>query len=266
MVSLFGKKTLVIHRTETTFTRHVIIAAVNDVNVVTKHFISILLPTRKRTKMVEKSVAGLLDLARDAKRIHIAVAYDHDDEESAKYFSSPRWYNLVEPTGATQSVHEIKRLGWMDLHEYYNQLANTVESDWYFIWNDDAFMRSFGWDQEIHNQGNTKHMLSMESNGKRPDSTLFPCVPRLWVDTFGHIGYNPVDQWIQDITYELEAYTRIESKIFHDHYAVTGNNNDETYKATSRQKKFTKRAYKTPEMYERKEQDIEIWRSVLVEN
>ena len=243
-----------------------IIAAVNDVNVVTKHFITILLPTRKRTKMVEKSVAGLLDLAHDAKRIHIAVAYDHDDEESAKYFRSPRWHNLVEPTGATQTVHEIQRLGWMDLHQYYNQLANTVDSDWYFIWNDDAFMRSQSWDNEIKNNNDPKFMLSMESNGKRPESTLFPCVSRLWLDTFGMIGYNPVDQWIQDITYELNAYKRISSTIFHDHFKNTGNNDDETYRSTSKQKKFTKRAYKTVEVSKIKAEWIERWKAVLDAN
>lgn len=243
-----------------------IIAGVNHAVNVSKHFITILLPTRKRTQMVQKSVAGLLDLASDAKRIHIAVAYDHDDEESAKYFASHSWHNLVEPTGATQSVHEIQRLGWMDLHEYYNQLARSIDSDWYFIWNDDAFMRSFGWDQEIHNQGNTKNMLSMESNGKLPDSTLFPCVNKLWVDTFGMIGMNPVDQWIQDITYEIGCYKRIDSKIFHDHFKVTGNNNDEVYQETSKNKKFTKRAYKTNEMAELKQSWIAQWQSVINEN
>ena len=266
MVNLYGKKTQAIHRTETTFTRHVIIAAVNDVKNVAKHFITILLPTRKRTKMVQRSVAGLIDLAHDAKRIHIAVAYDHDDEESKKYFSSFTWRNLVEPTGATQSVHEIQRAGWSGLHEYYNHLAKSVDSEWYFIWNDDAYMRSYAWDQEIFDNNNPKKMLSMESNGKRPSSTLFPCVSRLWVDTFGMIGYNPVDQWIQDITYELEAYNRITSTIFHDHYAVTGNNNDEIYKSTSRQKKFTKRAYKTDEMHKLKADSIETWRNVLNAN
>ena len=216
--------------------------------------------------MVNKSVAGLLDLADKASRIHIAVAYDSDDEESVNYFNSPRWNMLVEPTGATQSTIKIERKGWKDLHEYYNTLATNVKSDWYFIWNDDAFMRTQSWDKEIWENKNYKGMLSMESNGKRPASTLFPCVPRLWVETFGMIGYNPVDQWIQDITYELNSYKRIKSQIFHDHFKTTGNNNDETYKSTSNQKKFTKRAYKTDEMKKLKADSIAIWRNVFNEN
>ena len=74
------------------------------------------------------------------------------------------------------------------------------------------------------------------------------------------IGINPVDQWIQDITYPIGAYKRLESKIFHDHYKTTGNNNDEVYQETSKTKKFTKRAYKTPEVSAMKAEWIERWK------
>ena len=229
---------------------------------VTNHFITILLPTRKRTAMVKKSITTVLELANDPTRIHIAVAYDHDDDESRNYFTSNAWKLLVENTGATQEVHSIERIGWQGLHEYYNHLARNVVSDWYFIWNDDAFMQTQGWDQEILAHKDYKGLLSMEANGKRPDSTLFPCVSRAWVETFGMIGINPVDQWIQDITYPMSAYKRLQSTIFHDHFQTTGNNNDEVYQETSKTKKFTKRAYKTTEVNQMKQDWIERWKAV----
>jgi len=71
---------------------------------------------------------------------------------------------------------------------------------------------------------------------------------------------------VQDITYELGAYKRISSKLFHDHFQFTGNNNDEIYQETSRTKKSTKRAYKTAEVHELKQKWIERWRSVMNEN
>ena len=225
-----------------------------------------LLPTRKRTAMVKKSVTTVLEMATDPSLLHIAVAYDNDDFESHDYFTSNQWQMLVENTGATQEAHRIERIGWQGLHEYYNYLAQNIISDWYFIWNDDAFMRTQGWDQEILAQNNYNGLLSMESNGKRPDSTLFPCVSRLWVETFGMIGINPVDQWIQDVTYPIGAYKRLESKIFHDHYKTTGNNNDEVYQETSKTKKFTKRAYKTPEVHAMKEEWTARWEAVLNAN
>ena len=212
--------------------------------------------------MVKKSVTTVLEMATDPSLINIAVAYDDDDNESKQYFSSNVWKLLVENTGATQEAHSIERIGWQGLHEYYNYLAQNIISDWYFIWNDDAFMLTQGWDQEILAYKEYNGLLSMESNGKRPDSTLFPCVSKLWVKTFGMIGINPVDQWIQDITYPLGAYKRLKSKIFHDHFKTTGNNNDEVYQETSKTKKFTKRAYKTPEVSAMKEQWIQSWKAV----
>ena len=208
-----GKKTNLIPANNLTSTKPATIVVVRNV-LVPKHFITMLLPTRKRTAMVKKSVSGLLELANDPRRINIAVAYDDDDSESEQYFSSNAWKLLVENTGATQQVHQIQRLGWTALHEYYNYLAQQIDSEWYFIWNDDAFMQTQGWDQEIFNNRDYNSLISMESNGKLPDSTLFPCVPKQWVDTFDMIGMNPVDQWIQDITYELGCYRRINAKIF----------------------------------------------------
>jgi hypothetical protein len=230
---------------------------------VNKPFVTIMLPTRKRTAMVKKSISGLLELANNPSRINVAIAYDSDDDESKNYFASNQWKLLVENTGATQEVHEIERKGWKDLHVYYNYLATNIRSDWYFVWNDDAFMRTQGWDDELWEHRDYRGLISMESNGKLPDSTLFPCVPSLWQFSFGQIGINPVDQWIQDINYEVGTYKRIKSKIFHDHFAVTGNNNDEVYQETSKTKKFTKRAYKTEENQALKNSWIEIWKTAL---
>lgn len=259
-----GKKTKAIRKTAITCTKHVTVVVVRNAQV-TNHFITMLLPTRKRTAMVKKSITTVLELANDPTCIHIAIAYDSDDDESHNYFTSNAWKLLVENTGATQQIYKIERLGWTALHEYYNYLATNIDSEWYFIWNDDAFMQTQGWDQEILAHKDYKGLLSMESNGKRPDSTLFPCVNRLWIDTFGMIGMNPVDQWIQDITYDI-AVKRINSKIFHDHFKTTGNNNDEVYQETSKSKKFTKRAYKTDEMDKLKQSWIEQWQSAINEN
>jgi len=260
-----GKKTKAIRKTAITCTKHVRVVVVRNAQV-TNHFITMLLPTRKRTAMVKKSITTVLELANNPTCIHIAIAYDSDDDESDNYFTSNAWKLLVENTGATQEVHKIERLGWTALHEYYNFLATNIVSDWYFIWNDDAFMQTQGWDNEIIEHKHYQGLISMECNGKRPDSTLFPCVSKQWVDTFGMIGMNPVDQWIQDITYEIGCYKRINSKIFHDHFQFTGNNDDEVYKETATSKKFTKRAYKTEAMNALKQSWIKQWTEILDEN
>ena len=66
----------------------------------TKHFLTILLPTRMRTMLSEKSIKGLLEFANNPQRLHIAVAYDDDDDESDNYFNNNQWKMLVQHTGA----------------------------------------------------------------------------------------------------------------------------------------------------------------------
>lgn len=149
---------------ETTSTKPAIIVVASLAIKMTKPLITVLLPTRKRTAMVKKSISTILELATDPSRIHIAVAYDSDDAESETYFTSNEWKSLVENTSATQEVHEINRLGWTALHEYYNFLATNIDSEWYFIWNDDAFMQTQGWDQEIWENKNYNSLSSTSSS------------------------------------------------------------------------------------------------------
>ena len=54
----------------------------DEIAIMNKPKISILLPTRKRTAAVIKSIGSLLANAKDTSRIEILVAYDNDDEES----------------------------------------------------------------------------------------------------------------------------------------------------------------------------------------
>ena len=93
----------------------------------TKPLITVLLPTRKRTAMVKRSITTILELATDPSRLHIAIAYDSDDAESETYFGSNEWKLLVENTGATQVVYKIERQGWMELHEYYNPFVTHLQ-------------------------------------------------------------------------------------------------------------------------------------------
>ena len=72
--------------------------------------ISILLPTRKRTNVIVKSIGSLLANAHNPSNIEILIAYDEDDEESQTFFSSV-WYPFVEQSGATTKLFETGRFG-----------------------------------------------------------------------------------------------------------------------------------------------------------
>lgn len=192
-------------------------------------FVSVLLPTRKRTRMVEHSVASVLSLATDPSQIEIAVAYDDDDEESHNYFSSDRWKTFVGSRGGTQIAFQCPNWGYSDLHNYYNLMAERSRGRWLLVWNDDAVMLTPGWDQQLKEIEHFQGMVHMHCT-TYPKLTLFPLFPRSWVDFFGCAAGGPhIDSWIQDICYEAGTVKKIQAEILHDRFSETGNNNDETF-------------------------------------
>jgi hypothetical protein len=193
--------------------------------------VSVLLPTRQRTKMVESSVRSLLKSCADPSRIEIVVAYDNDDHESRKYFTSKSWTDLMQDLGSSYHIMSCEPWGYANLNKYYNVMAKSSRGKWLLIWNDDALMNSAGWDQQIHEHQDFVGMLHMTTTNFKSNLTLFPLIPRKWLELFGEISPQQItDSWIQDICHEADAVKVIPATVFHDRYDVTGNNLDDTYK------------------------------------
>ena len=207
--------------------------------------ISVLLPTRKRTHLVETSVRSLLANAIEPHNVEIMIAYDGDDEESKQYFGSTQWQDFINFFGARQQTHETQTWGYQELHRYYNFLASHCHGDWLLIWNDDALMRSSGWDGHIKDNQDFVGLLHMTTENYRSKFALFPLIPRAWIELFGSVGEIPVDSWIHHICMEAQAVKKIEPVIFHDRYDMSGQNYDETY--LKRDTTSIKRNYKSEE-------------------
>lgn len=203
--------------------------------------ITVLLPTRQRTSLVERSVQSLLDLADNPEHIEIAVAYDQDDTESHTYFASESWSTLVSKYGASSQTHQTPQWGYQELHNYYNLLAEHSTGKWLLIWNDDALMKTAGWDTMIKNEQDYMGMLHMVTENYRPKFALFPLIPRKWIEIFGAVSLsNSNDSWIHHICLEAEAIKVIDAVVFHDRADLTGNNLDQTYLNRTNQKKLYK--------------------------
>lgn len=195
--------------------------------------ISILLPTRKRTEAVIKSVGSLLAAAKDPSRIEILIAYDDDDEESREFFSST-WYPFVEQSGATTRVFETERYGYLRLYKYVNLLGDIAEGDWIMFWNDDALMLTDNWDEEIVKNDGYFGLLRMPCVTMNHPFALFPIIPRSWIEFFGCISpVNHSDWWIFNVTAPVGRLKNIPVEVYHDRADVTGGNNDETFREQS---------------------------------
>jgi glycosyltransferase involved in cell wall biosynthesis len=195
----------------------------------TKPKISILLPTRKRTKTLVNSINSLLANAADTSRIEILIAYDDDDEESKEFFANT-WADYISQCSATTKVFETERFGYLRLYKYVNFLAEKASGDWIMFWNDDALMLTENWDDAIVQETGWFGLLRMPCVNMDHPFALFPIVPRSWIDFFGRVSpVNHSDWWIYNVTVPNACAKNIPVQVYHDRADVTGGNNDETF-------------------------------------
>jgi len=199
----------------------------------TKPKIAILLPTRKRTAAVIKSINSLLANAKDPSCIEILVAYDNDDDESREFFSDT-WFPFLEQCNTTSKVFETERFGYLRLYKYVNFLAEQATGDWIMFWNDDALMLTENWDEEIVKNDGYFGLLRMPCVTMNHPFALFPIIPREWVELFGMVSpVNHSDWWIYNVTVPAGQMKNIPVQVYHDRADVTGGNNDETFQEQS---------------------------------
>jgi hypothetical protein len=190
--------------------------------------IAMLLATRGRTMMLDRSIRSLVDLADDPGRVQLMFAFDRDDNIGFEYFTQH-----LQPWLDTQDVGytamRFDRMGYINLHKYNNELAAKSSARWLMIWNDDAVMQSQGWDTTIMSYEGEFKLLSFKTHNMHPYS-IFPIVPRTWFDLLGYISPHPTqDGWVSQQGYMLDIYQRIDVDVLHDRFDLTGNNNDTVF-------------------------------------
>lgn len=195
--------------------------------------ISIILPTRKRTKTLINSLNSLLATAKDTSRIEILIAYDDDDTESKEFFATT-WNGYISQCAATSKIFETPRYGYLKLNRYVNFLGRNASGRWIMFWNDDALMVSEHWDEEIVKHKDWFGLLRMPCVNQNHPFALFPIIPSKWIEFFGCIS--PVthsDWWIYHVAGVAGRIKNIPVNVYHDRADVSGGNNDQTYKEQS---------------------------------
>ena len=190
--------------------------------------IAMLLATRGRTESLGRSIRSLVELADDASRVQIILAFDNDDDVGFKYFVD-ELQPWMDKRDVSYTAMKFERMGYVNLHKYNNAMAKQTDSDWLVIWNDDAVMQSQGWDTTILSHTGQFKLLSFCTHRMHPYS-IFPIVPRTWYDLLGYISPHPTqDGWVSQQAYMLDIYQRITVDVLHDRFDLTGNNNDDIY-------------------------------------
>jgi hypothetical protein len=170
-----------------------------------------------------ESIDSLLDNASAPHVVEILIAVDPDEQ---RY-----WRACAFSGGSVWAAPE--RFGYARLHEYYNFLASKARGEWLMLWNDDARMRTAGWDDIIHGSAGLQYspmsVLWPQVNHAE-GGNLFPVWPRWWADTMGYVSLaSNIDVWVSEIARRLGVEQRIPVEIFHDRADVTGGHDDQTF-------------------------------------
>jgi hypothetical protein len=185
--------------------------------------ITILLPTRKRVETLKKSIESLIKTSKHPDKLQFLFAVDDDDINTINFLKSTSYPN--------QGVLTFKPMGYENIHKYNNTLALYAHGKWLMFFNDDAIMTTQNWDTKIMDRGSNFRVLRVREQTSHPYA-IFPIFPRDWFMLLDHISlHGQNDAWISEIAYSLDIMRDIDIDIIHDRADITGNNNDETFKA-----------------------------------
>jgi hypothetical protein len=193
-----------------------------------RYSVAVLLPTRGRTDALDKSIYSVIDTADDYSQIQILLAFDRDDTVGLEHFNSHLKENLTQRKVNFKAL-VFDRLGYININKYYNELAKHANADWLFVWNDDAFMVTQGWDTVVEKYNGQLKVLKVHTHNEHPYS-IFPIIPNTWVELLGYMsGHQMIDAWISQIGYLIDIIEIVDIDVTHDRHDLTGNNADATF-------------------------------------
>jgi hypothetical protein len=178
--------------------------------------VSILLPTRGRSKALHDSIASLNDKARKPENIEILLRRDYDDP------------TILGKLPTNVKIYTGERHGYKNLHKYYNELCAEATGRWLWIWNDDFLIMTQDYD-DILSQKYKFKLLTVKMNHDHR-LVIGPLVPLKWYNILGHLSLNVhIDTWVGEIGRKIGIEDRVPISILHDRADITGNNRDQTF-------------------------------------
>jgi hypothetical protein len=193
-----------------------------------KYSVAVLLPTRGRTTALDRSVYSIIDTAANPDQIQLLLAFDRDDTVGLDHFNNHLRADL-EKRNVNFVALTFGRLGYINIHKYYNELAKHADADWLFVWNDDAFMKTQAWDQVVKQYDGQMKVLKVHTHNDHPYS-IFPIVPCVWTELLGYMSkHQMIDAWISQMAYMLDLIEIVSIDVTHDRHDLTGNNSDTTF-------------------------------------
>ena len=173
---------------------------------------SIIIPSRKRVKYLNKSIDSILKKTSDLSKIQLILRFDNDDEESINNIA-----NLPFSKVDITIIVGNRMRGYHDLNKYVNECCGGAKGDFMMLFNDDSYIVTNDWDLELEKHLNTTVVLNPDTHDDAQCYNTFPIISRDIYDLTGHFSLNAHnDTWVSYIAKRLNIEKHIDIEIYHD--------------------------------------------------
>jgi hypothetical protein len=148
---------------------------------INRPYISILLPTRKRVDLLQKSLTSIFSLANpEINNFEVIVKVDLDDFETLDYIKT--WDPQIE------NLHFLissRRKGYLSLIDFYEDMVDLAKGKYIQAFNDDAIILTPNWNSILESKLTDFKFYYPKVNGYK--EALY-CIPKELYHLWGHVA------------------------------------------------------------------------------
>lgn len=221
--------------------------------------VSLICPTIRFDELYE-SINSLVTTCAVKDRMEFLIRVDKDDNYG------PFLDKIYKDFDSIITIKHIvgDKVEFTNVHFLYNELFNISEGKYLFLWNDDAYMKTNGWDLIVDrfskdNKFQVLNPLTNHHTEKGLVGAIFPLVPRKWYEIIGHLSLNAQqDEWVYEIAAALGIFRPIPITIFHNQPGMIGpiDMTLEENQIRDSTHKHTNAEYYLPVMYRARQRDF----------
>lgn len=187
-------------------------------------WVSVMFSSRGRPDKLERTLRNWQEKCLNHDKVEYLIAADDDDEETIKLLT-----NRTASLPPRQVIVGPRGRGYLDMHLRLDAMCRVARGDWFLAINDDATVRTEGWERVFNGrlvgQGEDEKgsfgcpdgiYLFIPKVPTRPDSPEFFAVHRRVWEVLGRLAPNMgVDDWLYYVMDKLNRVVRCSIEIDH---------------------------------------------------
>lgn len=168
---------------------------------------TVMIPTRGRSQHLENLIQNIFNSVSDTNNIEIVFRCDDDDTETINFLKEK-----VSDSDKVRMIVGPRGIGYSELHVFYNQICESSDAEWFFLFNDDAILNKTDWDVPLAEIKDVVVLQPMTTNGRGwQEGNIFPIMHRKIYETLGHFSVcNMNDCYVSNVANRVDLEKRID--------------------------------------------------------